>query len=135
LIFRDLRKIGEGSSGVVFYGVIRSTCEKVAIKVIYYKTKSESESAALRNEILLQKSSKHPNIIQYKGSFTRDGQLWVVLEYMDGGTVANLLDASKISEPQIAAICREILKAVVMLHDNNKVHRGIFYYLQVTNSG
>lgn len=74
--------------------------------------------------LLTQKTFKHPNIIQYRGSFTREAQLWVVFEYMDGGTVASLIDSVKISELHIAAICREVLKVLVMLHENNKVHQS-----------
>eukprot|EP00960_Hanusia_phi_P050077 759980-Hanusia_phi.AAC.3 len=57
----------------------------------------------------MMRTSAHPNVVEYIESFMFDRCLWVVMEYMDGGSLTNLLQAfsqSKVqlSESEIAAL-------------------------------
>ena len=61
------------------------------------------------NEILVMKESTNPNIVNYLDSFLVKGQeLWVVMEYMEGGALTDVIDNNKLSESQIACICLEV---------------------------
>lgn len=62
----------------------------------------------LINEIVVMKDSEHPNIVNYRDSFLRGGDLWVIMELMEGGPLTDIIDNSTLDESQIAAICYEV---------------------------
>ena len=47
------------------------------------------------------------------------------MEYMDGGALTEVISICQITEAQIACICTEILKALVKIHEDNRIHRDI----------
>jgi len=124
LIYKDLKQIGEGSSGTVFKGRSQNN-EKIAIKVIGFKDKTKREAESIQNEILMQKTSGHHNIVAYKGAYMKASQLWVVMEYLNGGSLTDLISVCRMSEPQIAAVCRDIVKALIYVHSMKRIHRDI----------
>lgn len=60
------------------------------------------------NEIRIMKETVHPNIVNYIDSFLVKESLWVVMEYMEGGMLTDIIDKETFTEPQIAAICLEV---------------------------
>ncbi|KAJ3272567.1 Protein kinase [Terramyces sp. JEL0728] len=121
--YTKLKKIGQGASGTVYIGKDNATNEKVAIKQMILSAQQKKEY--LINEINLMKNSSHPNIINYKNSFLVRGDLWVVMELMEGGTLTEIIEQNKITEPQIATICNETTKGLRFLHSSNVIHRDI----------
>eukprot|EP01121_Diplochlamys_sp_Union-15-3_P002769 TRINITY_DN1255_c0_g2_i2.p1 TRINITY_DN1255_c0_g2~~TRINITY_DN1255_c0_g2_i2.p1 ORF type:complete len:238 (+),score=41.19 TRINITY_DN1255_c0_g2_i2:243-956(+) len=74
------------------------------------------------------KSSKHQNIVEYVDSYLVADKLWVVMEYMDGGCLTEVLeqfDRIKLSEEEIALICFETLKGLSYIHTMHRIHRDI----------
>lgn len=62
------------------------------------------------NEIMVMRESRHENIVNYIESFLiGSNELWVVMEYMQGGSLTDVIDHSKINEPQIACICSQVV--------------------------
>jgi len=54
--------------------------------------------------------------------------LWVVMEYMDGGCLTDVLEqfaTIKLTEPQIARVCMETLKSLTYIHGKHRIHRDI----------
>lgn len=77
------------------------------------------------NEIVVLKSSRHKNIVNFIESYLWKGDLWVVMEYMEGGSLTDVVTYNMIMEGQIAAMCKEILEGLKHLHANGVIHRDI----------
>jgi serine/threonine protein kinase len=78
------------------------------------------------NEILVMKESTNPNIVNYLDSFLVKGQeLWVVMEYMEGGALTDVIDNNKLSESQIACICLEVISCLPLSHGVDLRHELI----------
>lgn len=108
---------------MVFVGRKIETNEKVAVKVIRFAEKKKKEAKAIRNEILMQKTSRHPNIVEFKACFLKNTELWVVMEYMNGGSLADMILICKMTEPQISCVCKQVRHKTILfffLNTNNK---------------
>ncbi len=104
--YQNLSKIGQGASGGVYsaYEVGSNKC--VAIKQMNLEQQPKKD--LIINEILVMKDSKHKNIVNFMDSFLHEGDLWVVMEYMEGGSLTDVVTFNIMSEGQIAAVCREV---------------------------
>ena len=71
------------------------------------------------------KEFRHKNIVNYMDSFLRKADLWVVMEYMEGGPLTDILTVNFLTEGQIAAIAKETLEGLRFLHSRNVIHRDI----------
>ncbi|KAL5387242.1 hypothetical protein PMIN06_009370 [Paraphaeosphaeria minitans] len=123
LRYRNLNKIGQGASGGVFsaYEVGSNKC--VAIKQMNLEQQPKKD--LIINEILVMQNSKHRNIVNFMDSFLVRGDLWVVMEYMEGGSLTDVVTFNIMSEGQIAAVCRETLNGLQHLHSKGVIHRDI----------
>ncbi|GBO39359.1 Serine/threonine-protein kinase PAK 1, partial [Araneus ventricosus] len=115
-------KIGQGASGTV-YTAKESTGLEVAIKQMNLANQPKKE--LIINEILVMREKKHPNIVNYLDSYLVDDELWVVMEYLPGGSLTDVVTETCMDEGQIAAVCQEVLKALEFLHKNQVIHRDI----------
>ena len=60
------------------------------------------------NEILVMKESQHPNIVNFLNSYLVRNDLWVVMEYMEGGALTDVIENNTLEEDQISSICLEV---------------------------
>lgn len=121
--FKNLVKFDEGSSGIVYKGRDRESGLDVAIKII--EIKKDTKLGALTNEIAMMSECQHQTIVKYIGSYSHELKLWIVMEFLRGGKLTDILMNTSFSEGEIAAVCRETLIALQFMHDNNKIHRDI----------
>lgn len=77
------------------------------------------------NEILVMRESAHKNIVNYIDSFLHSGDLWVVMEYMEGGSLTDIVTNNMMTEGQIAAVAKETLEGIAHLHAKGIIHRDI----------
>lgn len=124
LHYKDLVKIGQGASGGVYIAhEAANRTRTVAIKQMNLEQQPKKE--LIVNEILVMKGSKHPNIVNFIDSYLVKGDLWVVMEYMEGGSLTEIVTHSIMTEGQIGAVCRETLKGLKFLHSKGVIHRDI----------
>lgn len=109
-LYRNLQKIGQGASGGVYTAYQVGTNALVAIKQMNLEAQPKKD--LIINEILVMKESKHKNIVNYIDSFLYKGDLWVIMEYMEGGSLTDVVTANIMTEGQIAAVCREVVAFV-----------------------
>ncbi|WPK23199.1 hypothetical protein PUMCH_000427 [Australozyma saopauloensis] len=121
--YTNLQKIGQGASGGVYIARSVLTDGVVAIKQMNLEEQPKKE--LIINEILVMKDSKHPNIVNFIDSYLLKGELWVVMEYMEGGSLTEIVTHSVMTEGQIGAVCRETLKGLQFLHSKGVIHRDI----------
>lgn len=126
--YKIIAEVGRGASGVVFISSVlnpKSPNKKVAIKTIDLKNQMSKE--LILNELRVLQGFNHPNLINYVDAFflEREKQLWVALEYMDGGALTDVVTETVMKERQVAAVCREVLKAIAYLHQKDIIHRDI----------
>ncbi|PIN15736.1 Serine/threonine protein kinase [Handroanthus impetiginosus] len=123
--FRDLELIGRGSFGDVYKGFDKELKKEVAIKVIDLE-ESEDEIEDIQKEIAVLAECRSPYITDYYGSFLHQTKLWIIMEYMAGGSVADLIQPNQpLDEVSIACIVRDLLHAIDYLHSEGKIHRDI----------
>ena len=104
--YQNLVKIGQGASGGVFTAFEVGSKKCVAIKQMNLEQQPKKD--LIINEIVVMKGSKHKNIVNFLDSYLHGGDLWVVMEYMQGGSLTDVVTFNIMSEGQIAAVCREV---------------------------
>ncbi|KAG1657880.1 Serine/threonine-protein kinase TAO1 [Nymphon striatum] len=125
--FVDLREIGHGSFGAVYYAKNVITKEIVAIKKMSYNGKQSAEKwQDIIKEVKFLQELKHKNTIEYKGCYLREHTAWLVMEYCLG-SASDIIEVHKkpLKELEIAAICQDALEGLQYLHSKNKIHRDV----------
>ena len=124
LKYTILEKIGEGNYGTVYKIQNKKTKEISAAKI---STIQKSNIENYKKEINVLKQSNNPHIIKYKNSYIKNNQLWIIIEYCDGGSIFDLMQITKkkLKEVEISKIIKMVLKGLIYLHSQKKIHRDI----------
>ncbi|XP_028396391.1 serine/threonine-protein kinase TAO3-like isoform X1 [Dendronephthya gigantea] len=125
--FKDLKEIGHGSFGAVYYAKHVKTGEVVAIKKMSFCGKQSAEKwADIVREVKFLKQCKHENTISYKSCYLKEHTAWLVMEYCVG-SCSDVLEVHKkpLAENEIAAVCKGALNGLSYLHSNDKIHRDV----------
>uniref|UniRef100_S4RCL6 Serine/threonine-protein kinase TAO3 n=1 Tax=Petromyzon marinus TaxID=7757 RepID=S4RCL6_PETMA len=126
-LFCDLKEIGHGSFGAVYFARNIHTSEVVAIKKMSYSGKQSNEKwQDIIKEVKFLTKLKHPNIIEYKGCYLREHTAWMIMEYCLG-SASDLLEVHKkpLQEIEIAAIAHGALQGLAFLHNHTMIHRDV----------
>ncbi|CAL8583880.1 hypothetical protein XPA_009491 [Xanthoria parietina] len=122
--YEVLEELGSGSFGVVYKAIERASGDIVAIKQIDLES-SDDDIQDIQQEISVLSTCHSPFVTQYKASFLRGHKLWIVMEFLGGGSCLDLLKAGTFNEGHISIICRELLLGLDYLHREGKIHRDI----------
>ncbi|TFK50606.1 Pkinase-domain-containing protein [Heliocybe sulcata] len=123
-LYSKIKKVGQGASGHVYVAKTLATGKKVAIKEMDLSHQPRKE--LIVNEILVMKESQHPNIVNFLESYlVKSAELWVVMEYMEGGALTDIIENNSLEEDQIACISLETCKGLGHLHSQSIIHRDI----------
>ncbi|CAB1104688.1 unnamed protein product [Ectocarpus sp. CCAP 1310/34] len=120
-----LDQIGRGSYGKV-YRAQHDSGEVHAIKVVELEA-AEDDLDNIQQEIKMLQAFNCPQLTRYHGSFIVGSALWISMEYLEGGSLQDLIKSStnNLDEHTTQWILREILKALVYLHSERKIHRDV----------
>ncbi|XP_078736331.1 serine/threonine-protein kinase PAK 3-like [Lampetra fluviatilis] len=112
-----------GASGTVYTAMDTTTGHEVAIKQMNLQAQPKKE--LIVNEILVMRENQNQNIVNYLDSYLVEDELWVVMEYLAGGSLTDVVTETLMDEGHIAAVCRECLQALEFLHSRQVIHRDI----------
>jgi len=126
-IYEEFVLIGSGTFGEVYRAINKRSRQKVAIKKMLLTPKREP---LFISEINVQKATEHPNVVKLFDAYKVQDHIWVVLEYMEGGNLYQILSAMEesktgLTEGQAAYIICETLKALSYIHGMHRIHRDI----------
>ncbi|KAH7972059.1 hypothetical protein HPB52_006153 [Rhipicephalus sanguineus] len=95
-------KIGEGSTGIVCIATEKPSGRQVAVKKMDLRKQQRRE--LLFNEVVIMRDYHHPNIVEMYDSFLVGDELWVVMEFLEGGALTDIVTHARMDEEQIATV-------------------------------
>lgn len=124
-MFRNVEFSGKGGFGRVFSSKDNETKKRVAIKKLPNRT--EKEKNANLNEVGFLSECHHANIVSFLKAldYSAKDEVWIVTEFLEGGTLSEAVKVHQFSERHIAYVAREMLKALTHLHSLGLVHRDL----------
>lgn len=120
--------IGKGASSEVYQARCLSNGRELAIKLINLEI-YPLDLDFLRQEVAFWSTSQHDNIVGYYGSFVAGPHLYILMEFLSGGSVYDIMrykfKTGFHDEMIIATILRSITEALSHIHQNGQIHRDI----------
>lgn len=132
-VFDIMEKLGEGSYGSVYKAIHKESSEVLAIKQVAVDTDLQD----IIKEISIMQQCDSPYVVKYYGSYFKNTDLWIVMEYCGAGSVLDIMklrgtlaayprgEVVTLSEAEIATILSDTLKGLEYLHLRKKIHRDI----------
>ncbi|KAK8463746.1 hypothetical protein PHAVU_011G030800 [Phaseolus vulgaris] len=121
-------EIGKGAYGRVYKGLDLENGDFVAIKQVSLENIAQEDLNIIMQEIDLLKNLNHKNIVKYLGSSKTKSHLHIVLEYVENGSLANIIKPNKFGpfpESLVALYIAQVLEGLVYLHEQGVIHRDI----------
>ena len=120
--------IGKGKFGVVNLGIHRKTGQQVAIKILNKENiKTLEDKELVQIEIGILKLCHHPNIVRLLDHLENTDYIYIVTEFIEGGTLGQYFKKKKFnfSERQAMNIMSQLASGVNYLHQYGIVHRDL----------
>ena len=116
-------ELGAGAGGSVCLAQNKKDKTRVAMKKI--DMSRQDKKAMILMEIKVMKDLNHKNLINYIESFYVGNELSVIMEYMPGGALTDVVTETIMKDGQISAVCTEVLQGLDYLHQHGILHRDI----------
>jgi len=116
-------ELGAGAAGTVYRVKHKAEGGEFAVKSIDLEDHLRKDHLLM--EVQVMRKLVHPNLVNLKDIFLERNKLMLVMELMQGGALTDVVLYTVMSEAQIAAVTKEILKGIAYLHEAEVVHRDI----------
>ncbi len=124
--YRVERELGRGGMGIVYLAHDERLHRRVAIKVVPEAFAADPERLArFEREARLLAALSHQNIAGIHGIEESDGARFLVLEYVEGETLADRLHRGALPLDEALDVCRQIAAALEAAHEAGIVHRDL----------
>ena len=120
--------LGVGTVGTIYEATEKETGERVAIKKLHPGvSRDKLIRARFRREVTILERLRHPNIIaSFGGGEADDGQLYYIMELVEGGTVGELLETrGRLVWQVVVDVARQICSALQCAHNHGVIHRDL----------
>lgn len=121
--FRVTRRVGTGAMGVVYHGIDMGLQRSVALKTLPRPDTPEVDR--MRREARAMARVSHPNLAQIHGAESWRGTPILILEFMDGGSLADRLRGRAWEPREVAQLGVSLCDALTHLHGSGIIHRDI----------
>ena len=119
-------ELGRGGMGIVYKAVQTATNRTVALKMVLSGAQaSEREVVRFRAEAAAVQKLHHPNIVALYEVGDLNGQPFVVLEYVDGGSLAEIIAGKPQPQEQSALLVEKLARAMYFAHGSGVIHRDL----------
>lgn len=121
------RQLGIGGMGIVYLATHEPTGKKVALKVLSPALSSDEKLLRrFEREIDILKRMSHPNIVKYYGGGTHSYQRYYAMEYIDGGSLQDILKKrQKLDWERTIQVGRQLCEALEHAHNAGIIHRDL----------
>jgi serine/threonine protein kinase len=124
--YRILEEIGRGGMGIVYKAEDTKLARKVAIKVLpEIFTQDPERLARIEREARVLASLNHPNIAAIHGVEEAEGRRFLVLELVEGETLAERLSKGPLPTEEALEVCRQIAEGLEGAHEKSIIHRDL----------
>jgi predicted Ser/Thr protein kinase len=118
--------LGQGGMGAVYKARQRALDRWVALKILTPRAGDEAGFAArFEREAHALARLSHPNVVGIHDSGRTQGRCWLLMEYVEGASLRQLLRTGELDVPRALAIVRQICDALEFAHERGIVHRDI----------
>ncbi len=124
--YKVIEKIGQGGMGEVYLAEDTKLNRKVALKFLPLQYVSDRDlKARFKREAQAAGALNHPNIITIHEVGEHEGRPYVAMEYVEGGSLKDLMRADRLSVAQVTDLAAQISEALARAHQSGIVHRDI----------
>jgi len=119
--------LGQGTVGEIYSAIEKSTEKTVALKILQLGVSQDPMiRSRFEREIVILERLRHRNIVEVYGGGITNGRVFYVMEYVDAGSVKELLvKYGKLTWPEVASIARQVCSALQYAHNHGIVHRDL----------
>ena len=122
-LLQDWQWVGQGTTATVHSAFCPALRRRVAVKQMSLRRQPRRELTF--NEVVMMREFRHPSIVSLLDCHLVEEQLWVVMEFMEGGSLTEIVTTVRMKEKEAAAVCAQVLSALAFLHSLGVIHRDI----------
>jgi predicted Ser/Thr protein kinase len=123
--YRVVRRLGSGGAATVFLAEDERLDRKVAVKRLHGAEVTEETAQRLRREARIMASLHHPNLVSVYDMLTEDDDLFLVMEYIEGETLSQVLRAGPLAPERVLELLWPVAEALDEAHRHGVVHRDV----------